>query len=93
MFSYIFNLIKTLPDKNNEANQNTGNPHIIATGSYYNILWYMSPENSVLEYFDDKIPFQTNKLIVKAMNKENNESNNKKIISTNNCKKTIEYNT
>lgn len=46
----------------------------------------MSPENSVLAYCYDKIPFQTNKLIVEALNKENNESNNKKIIATNNFK-------
>lgn len=47
---------------------------------FSNHLGYLSPENSALAFFDDKVSLETKKLMVQTINNQNDEINIKKSI-------------
>ena len=51
----------------------------IGLKKFSNHLWYLSPENSALAFFDDHVSQETKKRMVQALNNENDENNIKKI--------------
>lgn len=51
----------------------------IGLKKFSNHLWYLSPENSALAFFDDNVSLETKKSMVEALNKENDDNNIKKV--------------